>query len=124
MKKIIAVSLILTFVLSFVACGSNSPAVGVWKGQYQKFVGDSDDAKDTTPFTLTLKSNGKGSHERDGEEYDVKWEDNEGKITMTETFLGMSIEYTGSIENGELHLFNGDPEDDFTAEYVYVKEGE
>lgn len=37
--------------------------------------------------------------------------------------MGMKIDYTGTMKGDELSIFNGDPEDDFTCEYVYLKEG-
>ena len=40
---------------------------------------------------------------------------------MKETFLGMSIDYTGTLKDGELHIYNGEPESDLTYEYVYKK---
>ena len=40
---------------------------------------------------------------------------------VRERILGMSP-YTGTLKDGELHLFNGNPEDSWTAEYVYRKQ--
>ena len=40
---------------------------------------------------------------------------------MTEKFLGMTIDYTGTLKDGELHIYNGDPSSDLTYEYVYKK---
>lgn len=41
---------------------------------------------------------------------------------MTEKFLGISIEYTGTLADGKLDIFNADPNDDLTCEYVYEKQ--
>ena len=41
---------------------------------------------------------------------------------MEETFVGDPIVYTGTLKDGKLDIFNGDKDDIFTYEYVYVKE--
>ena len=41
---------------------------------------------------------------------------------MKETFMGISIDYTGTLKDGELHTYNDEPTDDLTYEYVYAKE--
>ena len=123
MKKLICILMTLCLLLPlFASCGkSDSPAVGKWEGQYTKFVGDENPADDDEPFYLELKSNGKGTSHRDDSDFNATWKLEGDTLTVTETFLGMEIVYTGSIKDGELHLFNGDPEDDLTVEYVYRK---
>ena len=96
----------------------------VWNGQYTKFVGDDDSARNTDDkFTLELYEDGTGVHHRDDLDINVTWELDGDKFTMKETFMGMNIDYTGTMKGDELSIFNGDPEDDFTCEYVYLKEG-
>ena len=41
---------------------------------------------------------------------------------MEETFLGITVEYNGTLTDGKLDIFNGDPSDDLTCEYVYEKQ--
>ena len=36
--------------------------------------------------------------------------------------MGMKMDYTGTLKDGVLHLFNGDPSDVWTCEYVYQKQ--
>ena len=126
MKRIIALLLAVMMVIGLSACGGDSAAksaAGTYKGEYTKMVGDSDDAKSTDAvFTLTLESNGKGKHERDGLTLDVTWELNGEEFKMQETFLGMGIDYTGTLKDGKLDIFNGDPTDIWTVEYVYNKQ--
>ena len=94
----------------------------VWKGTYTKFVGDPDTAKDTSEeFSLELYEDGTGVHHRSGMDFKVTWELNGEDFTMSETFIGDPIVYTGTLSGNSLHLFNGDPKDDFTCEYVYEK---
>ena len=128
MKKITALLLAAVIVLTAIAltaCGggnSNSPAVGTWKGVYTKLVGSDDDAKNTEDeFTLVLNANGKGKHTRDGSEFDVKWSLDGENFQMTETFLFITIEYTGTLSGNSLVLYNGDPEDIWTYIYAYEK---
>ena len=122
MKKITALLIVLMLCLPIVAaCGAESPAVGTWKGQWCKCVGDEERITDE-PFTLTLEKGGKGTFARDDMEFDVTWELEGEAFKMTETFLGAKIDYTGTLKDGELHLFNGDPTNDFTYEYVFAKQ--
>lgn len=97
-----------------------NPAVGEWIGEYRKFVGDPDDAKNTEePFTLVLTEDGKGFFKRDDNEFEVSWTLEGEALTMQETYLVFTNDYTGVLEEGALHLFNGDPEDIWTCEYVF-----
>ncbi|MBQ8932897.1 MAG: hypothetical protein IJ061_01285 [Lachnospiraceae bacterium] len=93
----------------------------VWTGIYTKLVGD--DTKEEETFSLELYDDGTGIHHRDDMDFKVTWEQNGDEFTMNETFIGDPIVYTGKISDGELHLFNGDPDDDWTYEYVYTSDG-
>ena len=75
-----------------------------------------------TNFSLELKEDGTGMHNRDGSSYKVKWSIKGNEFTMTETFAGLSIDYNGTLKDGKLDIFNGDKNDDFTYEYVYEKQ--
>lgn len=149
MKRIAFVLLTLVLLLSLAACGASAQptqtqtppaeqsggeptkpvetpaaepedaaAAGEWTGVYCKFVGDENGVTDE-PFSLTLNADGTGSHHRDGESYSVTWTLEDEDFSMTETFLGMTNDYTGTLSDGVLHLYNGDPTDDLTYEYVY-----
>jgi len=125
MRWLAAVLAVLIVVSCLAACGGGggNPAAGTYKGLYTKFVGDDDDAKNTEDeFTLILNADGKGTHKRDGEEFKVTWTLDGENFAMTETFLGLSIEYTGTLVGNRLDIFNDDPENIFTCEYVYEKQ--
>ena len=94
------------------ACGgASNPAAGTYKGIYTKFVGDDDDAKVTDEvFSL------------DDLDINVTWTLDGEKFTMQETFMGIKLDYTGTLVNGKLDIFNGDPEDIWSCEYVYEKQ--
>ena len=100
---------------------ADDPVLGTWKGVYTKLVGDTQ--TNAEEFSLDLKSGGKGVHHRDGTEFDVKWNLDGEDFTMSETFLGISIDYVGTLKDGVLDLYNGDPTDDWTYEYVYTRDG-
>ena len=94
-------------------------AVGTYKGLYTKMVGS--DEKKEEEFTLELKSDGTGRHKRN--DLDIKipdWSVENGEVKLTEKFLG-TIDYTGKLDGKNLSLFNGDPANAMTFEYVYEK---
>ena len=125
MKK--ALKVLMVFVAVFgvtmlVGCGSKtdlSKYSGTYEGKYTKMVGDS--TKNTEEFSLELKSDGTGTSNRDGYSYDITWSLDGTKFEMTEKFMGVTIDYTGTLKDGELSIFNGDETNDFTYNYVYSK---
>lgn len=126
-KIFISALLVLSLVLAFAACGGSSggagnAAAGTYKGVWHKFVGDNEDAKVTNEeFSLVLEANGKGKFIRDGAEFNLTWKLDGENFSMTETFLGISNDYTGTLKDGKLDIFNGDPEEPFTCEYYFEK---
>ena len=124
MKKAIAIILLIAAVFSLAACGSSggkgkNSAAGKYEGVHCKLVG-SEEWEDEE-FSLELKKDGTGTSTRDGSSYKMTWKLDGEDFTMQETFLGMSIDYTGTLKDGTLDIFNGDPEDIWTYEYVYEK---
>ena len=117
--------LVIMISLFLVGCGSKkvdlSKYAGTYEGEYTRFVGDPEDVRTAEDFKLVLKSDGTGTHYRNDLEIRVTWTIKDGEVSMTETFMGISIDYTGTLEDNKLVLYNGDPEDDFTAQYVYEK---
>ncbi len=120
--KLLALILVLTLLAALLtACGNTAmtAAAGTYEGQYLKLVGDETKIED--PFSLTLKADGTGTHSRDGLEYSVTWTLEGETFTMAEKFLGITNDYTGTLKDGALHLYNGDPSYDFTYEFFYQK---
>ena len=105
------------------ASAETAAAAGIYKGLYTKFVGDGDDARnDREPFRLELNPDGTGKSFRDDLEIKVPdWSVENGKVKLTEKFLG-TIDYTGTLEGSRLSLFNDDPESPLTCQYVFEKE--
>ena len=114
MKKNFRILLVLAIVgvIFITGCGKSNlkDAAGTYEGEYTKFVGDPDTSKEESEFSLVLNEDGTGKHNRDDESFDVKW-----------SIDGITNEYTGTLKDGKLDIFNGDPENDLTAEYVYTK---
>lgn len=127
MKKILVLVAILLCAISLTACGSKkeekkdlSKYAGTYNGLYTKLVGD--DTKETDDeFSLVLNEDGTGKHNRNDMSFNVTWTVDGEKFKMSETFVGDPIEYTGTLKDGKLHLYNGDPKNDFTYEYFYEK---
>lgn len=135
MKKVLSLTLVMLLLLSglfiFTGCGKTedkkeekkqglSAVAGTYTGKYTKLVGDTQMNEDEE-FSLELKADGTGVHNRDDYSFDVTWSLDGDKFKMTETFIGDPIIYTGTLKDGKLDIFNGDPENIWTYEYVYEK---
>lgn len=123
-SKILLVSLIFVGVLFITGCGGKKndmkDAAGTYEGKYTKIVGD--DTKNTgEEFSLVLNEDGTGKHNRDGESYNVEWTLDGEKFTMKDKFGPLTIDYTGTLKDGKLQIYNGDPTDLWTYEYNYEK---
>ena len=96
----------------------------IWTGAYTKFVGDDmSSANKEDKFSLELYEDGTGISHRDDLDLKAAWTLDGTDFTMQETFLGMTIDYTGTLDQDTLSIFNGNPEDDLTCQYVYTKNG-
>ena len=123
LKSMMALLLVISLMAALLTACADSvlkAAAGTYVGQYVKLVGD--DAKKNEQFSLTLLEDGTGKHSRDGMEFDVTWTLEGETFTMKETFVGEPILYTGTMQEGRLDIFNGDPESIWTYEYVYQKQ--
>ncbi len=121
---VLLVTVALLTVLVVIACSEKDnpmkDASGTYAGQYSMMVGDN--VKDQSPFSLILKADGTGIHSHGDAEFQVTWKLNGEQFTMEENFLGLSVDYTGTLKDGTLDIFNGDPENSWTYEYIYVKQ--
>ena len=131
-KKLLSILLIVVVLIGFTGCGKKesttktkevdkSVYAGTYTGLYTKFVGDETKTTDEE-FSVVLEKDGTGKSNRDGSSYNIKWSIKGDKFKMTETFMGISIDYTGTLKDDKIDVFNGDPDNDFTVEYVYEKE--
>jgi len=127
-KRIAVLLAALLLCTSVIACGGSgkepeNPAAGTYQGLYYKFVGDDDSNKNTSSvFSMDLNADGTGFFHRDGNDYDLTWKLEGESITIAETFGPFQNDYAGTLKDGRLDLFNGDPEDPFTCEYVFEKQ--
>ena len=124
MKKFFALLLaVLTAasVFALVGCaGKKAEALGTFVTEKHKYVSE-EEWVDDTQWELDLAAEGKGTSKRDGNEYDVTWELDGENITIKETFAGLTNEFTGTLKDGVLDIFNGDLESPLTCEYVFNK---
>lgn len=119
-----AVAAAVFLLCGLAACGGkkDDENAGEYVGTYYKYVGDEDsDRVEGEEFSLLLNPDGTGRFRRDGTEFITVWKLDGEKFTMTETFLGIKNEYSGTLKDGELHIFNGDVTNPYTCEYVFKK---
>ena len=123
MKRAAAFSVLcltcLLLILLLSACGGGDSAAGIYRGQYTKTDGVE---HRHAVFSLELRDDGTGIHSRNGLEIEVVWTRDGRDFSMTETYQGMELHYTGTLTDGTLDIFNGEPADPWTCEYVYEKE--
>ncbi len=122
-SKLIALALTLCLLAVLLAACSDPAmraAAGKYVGQYTQLVGD--ETKTEESFSLTLNADGTGTHARNDMEFKVTWTLEGEKFTMKETFIGDPIEYSGTLKDGVLDIFNGDPDTPMTCNYVYKKQ--
>lgn len=123
-KKVLLVFVLMLGVVVLTGCGKEdlSKYAGTYEKEFEKFVGDPETAKNTTdPFTIVLNADGTGKSNRDGESYDAEWSVKGENFTFTEKFGPIKNEYTGTIKDGRIDMFNGDPKADITLEIVFNK---
>ncbi len=122
MKKLFCYLLFIS--LSFIlvtGCG-NSKYAGTYELEYSKYVGDSDNDKNTNEIaTIILNEDGTGKSNRNGYSYNIEWHIDENNITLIEKAYGLTIEYNGTLIDNKLDSFNGDKENLLTYETVYIK---
>ena len=130
MKRLTAFLLVFMMILTLAACGKKKDetpktdpameeAAGKYEGIHIKLVGA--DEWQEEEFSIELKADGTGTHNRDNSSYKITWTLDGEKFRMEETFIGDPIVYTGTLVDGVLDIFNGDPDDMWTYEYVYQK---
>ena len=127
MKKYsILLVLVAVFTIVFVTgCGDKkedlSKYAGTYEGKYTALVGDPENKDEEDVFSLELKEDGTGKHNRNGNDFNVTWEIDGEDFKMSETFVGDPIIYTGTLKDGTLKIYNGDKNNNFTYIYYYEK---
>jgi len=121
MKKITLCFIIVLLVLITGCSSALSKNAGTYQLDYYKFVGDSENEKNTeNKWELVLKSDGTGESFRNGTSYVVEWSMNNDEINIIEQY-GIAIDYKGTIKNNILSIYNGDKNNSLTVEYVFKK---
>ncbi len=124
MKKVFLLCLLIIGLFIITGCGNKlSEYAGIYKLEYSKFVGDPDTAKDTSEVAeITLNSDGTGKSVRDGLNIDIEWKLDGENITLTEIYMGIKLDYNGTLKDNKLDIFNGDKTNQLTVEKVYIRE--
>lgn len=116
MKRILAVILALSMIISFTACGSKGPDV---TGKYTA-VSATYDGEDATESLngeyIELKNGGKGTY-YSGFEFDLEWKLSGETFTGTVSFMGLGEPCNGTLKDGVLSVTYSD------WTYVMVKDG-
>lgn len=123
-KAFFAVLVLMVGIFLLTGCGKDDllTYAGTYEKEFEKYVGDPETSKNTEDeFTLVLNADGTGKSNRGGESYNAEWSVDGEKITLIEKFGPLKNEYTGTIKNGKIDLFNGDPKNDLTLEIVFNK---
>lgn len=122
MRKLTVALLALAMVLALVSCGASAEmkaAAGTYKGTEYKYNGD-EEWVDNSDWTIELNDDGTGKSKRGGEEYDAEWTLEGDKFTFTEKFVG-KLEYSGTLKDGKIELYDGDPSLEITCLYKFAK---
>lgn len=124
LKKIALVFTITFGIFVFTACGKKdlSTYAGTYEKEYEKYVGSPETTKNTEDdWTVVLNADGTGKSNRDDESYDAEWSIDGDNFKFTEKFGPIKNEYTGTLKDGKIDMFNGDPNNDMTLEIVLNK---
>ena len=116
MKKLLAIFLTLTMLLSLAACGGNDPNAGVYNAVSCVALGFELGCEGDW---LELKGNGKGKVCLMGEEYNCSWTLEGESFTMK----NQGDEFSGTLRNGIITLDYGDMVYVYIMDYVEDEEG-
>ena len=123
MKKIICLLLVCFMLL--IGCGKNEVLSheGVYKLVYTKYVGDKDKENNIDMTNkITLNSDGTGISVHDGVDHNITWSIDGINIKILESHTESILEYSGTLENNKLDIFDGNKSNSLTKELVYQKE--
>ena len=72
-----------------------------------------------------LDEDGGGTYREGSTKHSISWDvDTDGSVTIEVKSLLFSKTFRGSFEGGSLHLWDGDPEDNWTVEYMFEYAGQ
>ena len=119
MKKLIPVLLALLVLMTAVYGCSSAPDAA--KGEY-KIVSERVGAvvKTDLDYKFILDGKGGGEYIHKGSSHKIKYSYSDGEnITISDRMTG--IVYKGTLINGELHIYDGNPEKIDVSEFVYQR---
>ncbi|HNZ62973.1 MAG TPA: hypothetical protein PKH23_01385 [Bacillota bacterium] len=120
MKKILLIIMAVLLIAGLAACGPSKEE----KALLGKYILTDHMYRDASRGELQeayieLKAGGKGSSNRDNLDLDIEWTLEGEKLTLKEKFLGIELDFEGSLKDGVLML-----EDPGFSVRVYTKEGQ
>ena len=122
MRKAAKLSWILVVcIMAFLITGCSNKEPDGLKGTYY-FVYEKGPmfSADNLDYTFTLDGYGKGEYYHKGATHKIKYQyAYDGTIFVTDTITG--IKYNGTLIDGELHLYDGNPESITVTEFLYQK---
>ena len=112
--------ILLIFVFIISACTSNK-VMDSAKGTYN-FVYEKGPLISSTEFDyqFILDGYGGGEYIHKGSTHKVKYKLEGTTINLTDTITG--IKYNGTLQNGELHIYDGNPNGLNVTEFLYQKQ--
>ncbi len=72
---------------------------------------------DDLDYIMTLDGYGKGEWKREDKIHNIKYTLNGNNIKIEDKLTG--IYYNGTVSDGQLHLYDGDPNDMMVTEYMF-----
>lgn len=120
LKAMMLLAVCVILAISALACTS-SPA----DGQAGKYMCEWEKGPiyslDHPNYYYTLDGHGKGEYYHKDSTHKVKYTySSDGSIKLEDTITG--IKYNGTLINGELHIYDGNPESATVSEFLFVRE--
>ena len=118
-RTIVTVLLAALILSVLTGCGSKMPAgsYGTYELEWESI---SIIEKTDQDFKFILDGKGGGEYHHKGSVHKVKYTyDESGNIRIDDTITG--IRYNGTLLNGELHIYDGNPDSDTVSEFLYKK---
>jgi hypothetical protein len=119
-KAVIALLLCVALMLPVLGC-SSGPADGA-QGKYVcEWERGPVLSRDKPNYYYTLDGHGKGEYYHKDSTHKVKYTYNsDGTINLQDTITG--IKYNGTLENGQLHIYDGNKDSMTVTEFLFIKE--
>ena len=121
LKSAIVLLLIAALMIPLFGCASSGPADGVQGKYWCEWERGPVLSRDKPNYYYTLDGHGKGEYYHKDSTHKIKYTYNsDGTIYITDTISG--VKYNGTLENGELHIYDGNKDNVTVTEFLFIKE--